>query len=87
MIIGSNNSDNFEVKINDHSIIKKSSIKILGVTFDEFLKFDEHINNRVLKVSKFIKKISKLRHFIPADSLNLMYKVLIQPQIIYGCEV
>jgi hypothetical protein len=42
MIIGSKNSCNFKVNINNKSI-KTSEIKILGIIFDDLLKFDSHI--------------------------------------------
>ncbi len=40
MIIGSKNSCNFKVSINNNSIIETSEIKILGVIFDDLLKFE-----------------------------------------------
>jgi hypothetical protein len=54
MIIGSKNNYNFKVSINNNSVIKTSEIKILGVIFDDLLKFDSHINVLALKASKFL---------------------------------
>jgi len=88
MIIGSKNSCNFKVSINNNSIIKTSEIKILGVIFDDLLKFDSHINARALKASKFLRIFSKLRYFMPLFSLNLIFKAIVLPQMTTnGCEV
>jgi hypothetical protein len=59
MIIGSKNSCNFKVSINNNSIIKTWEIKILGVIFDDLLKFDSHINAppTYLRNSVFYKRI------------------------------
>ncbi len=82
MIIGPKNSYNFKVSINNNSIIK-----ILGVIFDDLLKFDSHINARALKASKFLRTFSKIRHFMPLFSLNLIFKAIVLPQMTFGCEV
>jgi hypothetical protein len=67
MIIGSKNSCNFKVSINNNSIIKTSEIKILEVIFDDLLKFDSHINARALKASKFLRIFSKFDTAITAN--------------------
>jgi hypothetical protein len=88
MIIGSKNSYNFKVSINNNSIIKTSEIKILGVIFDDLLKFDSHINALALKASKLLRIFSKLRSFMPLFSLNLVFSSnIVLPQMNYGCEV
>jgi len=87
LLIGSKNSNNFNVNINNKSIGRTLELKILDLTFNEFLKFDKHIETRVQKTSKFIRVFAKLRHFMPSFFLSLMFKVLLLPQIIYGCEV
>ncbi len=65
----------------------KLEIKNLGVIFDDLLKFDSQINARVLKASKFSRIFSKLRHLMPLFWLNLIYKAIVWPQMICGCEV
>jgi hypothetical protein len=87
LLIGSKNSNNFNVNINNKSIRRTLELKILGLTFDEFLKFDKHIETRVQKTSKFIRVFAKLRHFMPFFSLSLMFKALLLPQMTYACEV
>ncbi len=87
MIIGSKNSCIFKISINNSSIIKTWEIKILGVIFDELIKFDSHINARALKASKFLRIFSKLRHFMPLFSLNLIFKAIVLPQMTFGCEI
>jgi predicted AAA+ superfamily ATPase len=87
LLIGSKNSNNFNVNINNKSIRRTLELKILGLTFDEFLKFDKHIETRVQKTSKFIRVFAKLRHFMPSFFLSLMSQALLLPQMTYCCDL
>jgi hypothetical protein len=60
------------------------STKILGITFDERLSFKEHIENISKKINKRINFMSRLRHILPTDSVNMVYKALVLPLIDYG---
>jgi hypothetical protein len=53
----------------------------------KLLKFDEQVNARALKASKFLRIFSKLRHFMPLFRLNLIFKAIVLPQMSFGAEV
>ena len=57
----SNVSDLPNLKLNGVPIERSSSVLLLGVTIDENLKFNLHINNIVIKISKNIGIFYKLR--------------------------
>ncbi len=59
---------------------------VLIITQSSKLK-RSHINARALKASKFLRIFSKLRHFMPLFSLNLIFKAIVLPQMTYGCEI
>ncbi len=61
--------------------------KVLGVQLDEHLKWTQHIEYIVKKISSGIAVIRKLREFIDTSTLVLVYNALIQPYFDYCCAV
>ena len=51
MII-SNQKNAFDIKIRESIITKVSTVKFLGVTLDENLTFNDHVNKVTSKISK-----------------------------------
>ena len=84
ILIGTEKPD-FVVKYNQESIKQCQNIKILGVIFDNKLGFAEHLNVVSNKVAKTVGALSRVRHFLPTNVLNIVYKSLIVPQMTYGC--
>ena len=61
----------------------EKSVKLLGVTIDNRLKFSDHINNICSKVSKSIGVMYKLKHVVRASTLKSLYYALIFPYLNY----
>ena len=78
------------IKLCDHdknSLIlleRKDYVKYLGVLIDSNLTWKQHILSISSKISKSLGIISRLRHFVPTDTLLSIYRSLIQPYITYG---
>ena len=62
----------------------KNYVKYLGVLIDENLSWKQHIFHIASKISISIGIISRLRHFVPLNTLCHIYKSLIQPYLLYG---
>ena len=74
----------------EHSLIlleRKGYVKYLGVLIDSTLTWRQHILFISSKISKSLGIISRLRHFVPTDTLLSIYQSLIQPYITYGIAV
>ena len=56
--------------------------KCLGLIIDHELNFQLHILS--LKLSRTVGIISKLKHFLPQETLRQLYFALIQFQLLYG---
>ena len=63
---------------------RKDHVKYLGVIIDQHLSWKHHINHIALKISRNIGIISRLRHFVPLNTLLSIYNSLISPYISYG---
>ena len=77
--------------INNHPAVffnlpinRKSTQKHLGLLLDEKLKFSEHINEKLKKVTKSINLLQKLNLTLPRSSLLIIYKLFIRPHLDYG---
>ena len=67
-----------------HKIERKSQMKYLGVFIDQNLHWGpqiQHINNKFMKN---VGIINKLRYYVDAHTLKLMYYSFISPYLTYG---
>ena len=85
--IGSKNPQRdyyFPSKDGNIYIPKCTDEKDLGVTFDEDLKFDLHIENIVKKANNILGLIKRNFSFIDINIFLLLYKALVRPHLEYG---
>lgn len=86
-------TDQPEIKIFDNEqnknicLERKDYIKYLGVIIDKNLSWKYHIDNIVIKISKTVGLIAKLRHYVPFSILLKIYHSLILPYLSYGVVV
>ena len=65
----------------------KEFVKYLGILIDNNLSWKHHIDHIVIKISRTIGLISKLRHFVPKHTLINIYRSLTAPYLSYGLIV
>ena len=75
-----------QLVIDNIPINRVSSAKFLGVTIDQSLSWTEHISSISKTVSRNTGVLSKLRFFLPATSMHLLYNSLILPYLNY-CNI
>ena len=66
------------------SLESKDYVKYLGIIIDANLTWKPHIDYIALKISKTIGIISRLRHFVPTNTLLSIYRSLISPYLQFG---
>ena len=64
-----------------------SSQKLLGVTIDQKLSFDDHIDELCNKLSQRIAVLSKIKWFLPLEQRKTFYNAMIKQTILYACNV
>ena len=88
MFIGSSynlNNKNTEkpVVVNNIPVSRTDTHKCLGVQVDEKLSWDSHIDMIYKKVSAGIGAMRRIKPFVPVDTLEKVYKSLVQPYFEY----
>ena len=68
-------------------IQKVTPEKDLGVTFDQNLKFTDHINNKVNKANKNVGLIFRTFTFMDKDMFLSFYKSVVRPHLEYASSV
>ena len=69
--------------IGEKTITRVQHTVHLGVHLDESLKWDDHINQLSLKVSRAISGLRQARDFVDMKTLTMIYNALIQPHFDY----
>jgi hypothetical protein len=70
-----------------HNEGEEKSFKILGVFFDEYLSFDEHVSHLCNKISKSLFCINRIKNFITQRSLKMLYYSMVHSHIVYCINV
>ena len=88
MLIGSSynlNNKNTEqpVVVNNIPISRTDTHKCLGVQIDEKLSWDSHIDMICKKASAGIGAMRRIKPFVPVNTLEKVYKSLVQPYFEY----
>ena len=74
---------NTNLNLNGKIIRTSDSLKILGVTIDNKLNFNEHINDVCNKASQRVEVIMRLRNLIPTTAKLVLLKSAILPYLTY----
>ena len=68
-------------RISDHSAT--TTVKMLGVLFDENLSFDLHCQKVCKKINSAIFHLSSVRNVLSSSALTKLYYALIHPHFLY----
>ena len=75
------------LKIHKSAIKEKDCVKYLGILIDSTLTWKDHINNVIIKISKALGLLYKIRHYVNIKIMRMLYFSLVYPHLIYGIEV
>ena len=67
-----NTNNHINVKIENNPIKRGSSAKSLGVTVDECLSWDKHIDEKIQKIAAAIGALKRVRPFISTAFATLI---------------
>ena len=73
--------------VNGAKIDQVSEHRFLGITIDNKLRWDSHINNVCKTVSRRVFLLSKLRYIVDINTRKLFFDAYIKPHIDYASVV
>ena len=73
--------------MNGTRVKQVASTKSLGITIDDKLSWNNHIEKLTKKIASGIGAMKRVRHLVPTATLHLIYQVLIQPHFDYCSSV
>ena len=80
-------SPSLKLSLGNVEILEVPSTKYLGLTIQNNLKWNEHINNTINKINKLIPFCFAIRKILPEGKRLLVYNALIQSKINYAVEI
>ena len=75
------------IKFNDSEITRSDSIQYLGLTLDEHLNFNLHIQNVCSSIKRYFKIFYNIRNYINKNQVEVLYYSMIYSRIKYGLIV
>ena len=75
--------NNLSVSVDNHKIHNGESEKLLGIIFDNDLKFNEHVSNLCRKASQKLHALSRISHHMCTHKKRVIMKSFIQSQFGY----
>ena len=73
--------------LNGAKIDQVSENRLLGISIDNKLRWDSHINNVCKTVSRRVFLLSKLRYIVDIDTRKLFFSAHIKPHVDYASVV
>jgi hypothetical protein len=66
---------------------EETSFKLVGVLFDEYLSFEDHVSSICAKISKSLFCINRVKNFVTPNSLKMLYFAMVHSHINYCLTV
>ena len=77
------NNQNNDIKVGNDVIISGNSVKLLGVTIDNKLNFNEHVDNICKKANNKLQALARIAKYLSPDKLRIIMKTFIESQFNY----
>ena len=72
------------LKISNHDIERVKDFNFLGITIDENMSWNMHIQKISNKISRNVGCLNRIKRFIPLNTRKLLYNSLILPHLQFG---
>ena len=83
LILSKKSNSNTEIILGNETIKNSKSEKLLGITIDEKLTFNEHIGNLCNKASQKLHALARISKYMDKDKLRTIMKAFITSQFGY----
>ena len=83
LFVSGNKHENMCAKTGDDHIWESRTVKLLGITIDNELKFDEYISKVCKKAQRKLTVLTKITKYLDLNKLRLLFKTFFDSQFKY----
>ena len=83
LLISGNKHEHIWAKLDQDIIWETNTVKLLGVTIDNNLKFDSHIANICSKANRKLSALTRVAKFLSFQKRRILFKAFIESQFKY----
>ena len=83
IILSRDGQQSLSISVQDNTILSDTTIKVLGVTLDNRLKFDKHISTLCMKASRQINALKRISNYLDENCRILIFKSFISSNFNY----
>jgi hypothetical protein len=83
----SNSNKKFVIHSDNTNIPTVDSTKILGVHFDQFMTWNDHIKHVHNQISRNLYLLKQIKSYLPPDSRKMFYNSYLLPYFDYCCVI
>ena len=80
--VSGNKYENMWTNIGGVEIRESKTVKLLSITIDNELKFDEHIRNFCIKTQRKLTALMAIRKGLDINKLKILFKTVFESQFI-----
>ena len=83
-------TNQLSIKLDNQEIKPSKTVKYLGLTLDEKLRWNAHINEKMATTARtmgMIRRCMRITWGLNRNRLKELYNILIQPALLYCCSV
>ena len=74
-------------KINGKKLVPSNSVKYLGIILDPHLNWSFHVDSLATKLTRAAGMLSKIRHYVPENTLRSIYFGIFASLLTYASQV
>ena len=83
LLVSGHKFEEIWMKVGKDQIWEEKKVRLLGITIDNELKFDQHITEICLKANKKLSILSRMSKFLSFDQRRIIYKAFVESQFKY----
>ena len=83
LFISGNKFEHLWTKIGNNRILDNRTVKLLGISIDNELKFDEHQSNVCLKANRKLSTLTRIRKCLNFKKIRILFKGFFEAQFKY----
>jgi len=83
LLVSGNKFEHTFINVGSDKVWESKCVKLLGVTIDDDLKFDQHITTLCVKANHKLTALNRIGRFLSVEKKRILYKAFVESQFKY----